>query len=41
MFSVGSPRDAITQFRTHIDKYRNRTGFKELIFEHFAWLSVQ
>lgn len=41
MFNVGSPRDAITQFRTHIDKYRNRTGFKELLFEHFAWLSVQ
>lgn len=41
MFNLGSPRDAITQFRSHIDKYRNRTGFKELIFEHFAWLSVQ
>lgn len=41
MFNVGSPRDSITQFRTHIDKYRNRVGFKELQFEHFAWLSVQ
>lgn len=41
MFNIGSPRDAITQFRTHIDKYRNRSGFKELLFEHFAWLSVQ
>lgn len=41
MFNLGSPRDAITQFRSHIDKYRNRTGYKELIFEHFAWLSVQ
>lgn len=41
MFGIGSPRDAITQFRTHIDKYRNRNGFKELLFEHFAWLSVQ
>lgn len=41
MFGIGSPRDAITQFRTHIDKYRNRNGCKDLLFEHFAWLSVQ
>lgn len=41
MFNLGSPRDAITQFRTHIEKYRNQTGFKELLFEHFAWLSAQ
>lgn len=41
MFNVGSPRDAITQFRMHIDKYRSRTGFKELLFEHYDWLSVQ
>lgn len=41
MFNIGSPRDAITQFRTHIDKYRNRVGYNDLIFEHFAWLSVQ
>lgn len=41
MFNVGSPRDAITQFRTHIDKYRSRVGFKELIFEHYDWLSIQ
>lgn len=41
MFNINSPRDAITQFRTHIEKYKNRPGFKELIFEHYAWLSVQ
>lgn len=41
MFNIGSPREAITQFRTHIDKYRNRVGVKELLFEHFAWLCVQ
>lgn len=41
MFNIGSPRDAITQFRAHIDKFRNRVGYKELLFEHFAWLSVQ
>lgn len=41
MFNLGSPRDAITQFRSHIDKYRSRVGFKELLFEHYSWLSVQ
>lgn len=41
MFKIGSPRDAIKQFRTHIDKYRTTVGYKELAFEHFAWLSVQ
>lgn len=41
MFKVGSPRDAITQFRTHIDKYRNRIGYSDLLFEHFAWLQIQ
>lgn len=40
-FVTGSPRDAITQFRTHVEKYRNRTGYKELLFEHYAWLSIQ
>lgn len=41
MFNVGSPREAITQFRIHIDKYRNRTGITDLLFEHYAWLSAQ
>lgn len=41
MFRLNAPRDAITQFKSHIERYKSRTGFKELIFEHFGWLSVQ
>ncbi|KAG7177145.1 Trafficking protein particle complex subunit 11-like [Homarus americanus] len=38
-FALNLPRDAIAQFRRHIDQFRQRTGPKELIFEHYAWLS--
>lgn len=41
MFKLNAPRDSIGHFKNHIDKFRSRTGFKELIFEHFAWLSMQ
>lgn len=41
MFKSNLPKDSITQFKVHVDKYKNRAGFKELRFEHFAWLSVQ
>ncbi|CAL4110444.1 unnamed protein product, partial [Meganyctiphanes norvegica] len=40
-FSLNLPRDAIAQFRKHIDLFRARTGPKEFIFEHYAWLSKQ
>lgn len=40
-FTLNLPRDAIAQFRRHIDLFRQRTGPKELIFEHYAWLSKQ
>ncbi|XP_042226153.1 trafficking protein particle complex subunit 11-like [Homarus americanus] len=40
-FALNLPRDAIAQFRRHIDQFRQRTGPKELIFEHYAWLSKQ
>lgn len=40
-FTLNLPRDAIAQFRRHIDLFRQRTGPKELIFEHYAWLSRQ
>ncbi|XP_069942864.1 trafficking protein particle complex subunit 11 isoform X3 [Cherax quadricarinatus] len=40
-FALNLPRDAISQFRRHIDLFRQRTGPKELIFEHYAWLSKQ
>lgn len=35
------PRDAIDHFKAHIERFRSRTGFKELLFEHYAWLSLQ
>lgn len=41
MFKLNLPRDAITQFKAHIEKYKARTGFKELLFEHFSWQSQQ
>lgn len=36
-----APRDAIGHFKAHIERFRSRSGFKELIFEHYAWLSLQ
>lgn len=41
MFKQNVPRDSITQFKAHIEKYRAMVGLKELAFEHYAWLSVQ
>jgi hypothetical protein len=41
MFALNLPRDAISQFKAHIDRFKNRMGFQELSFEHYAWLSKQ
>ncbi|XP_066143332.1 trafficking protein particle complex subunit 11 [Euwallacea fornicatus] len=41
LFTLNLPRDAISQFKTHVDKFKNRIGFQELVFEHYAWLSKQ
>ncbi|CRL02076.1 CLUMA_CG015189, isoform A [Clunio marinus] len=41
MFKLNLPRDSITQFKAHIEKYKTRTGFKELLFEHHSWMSIQ
>ncbi|EFA10428.2 Trafficking protein particle complex subunit 11-like Protein [Tribolium castaneum] len=41
MFALNLPRDAISQFKAHIDRFKNRMGFHELSFEHYAWLSKQ
>ncbi|XP_068150036.1 LOW QUALITY PROTEIN: trafficking protein particle complex subunit 11 [Drosophila tropicalis] len=41
MFKLKTPRDAISQFIIHIEKYKSRVGFKDLAFEHYAWLSTQ
>ncbi|XP_062523062.1 trafficking protein particle complex subunit 11-like [Corticium candelabrum] len=40
-FQTGQPRDAIAQFRRHIDFYRDLSGYRDLEFEHYAWLSKQ
>ncbi|KAJ8683030.1 hypothetical protein QAD02_018822 [Eretmocerus hayati] len=41
MFSLKLPKDSISQFRSHIERYKSRTGPKELMFEHYSWLSGQ
>ncbi|XP_016965597.1 trafficking protein particle complex subunit 11 [Drosophila biarmipes] len=41
MFKLKTPRDAINQFIIHVEKYKSRVGFKDLAFEHHAWLSTQ
>lgn len=41
MFKMEGPRDAISQFKSHIDKYRQKVGFPDLMFEHYAWMSHQ
>ncbi|XP_033149774.1 trafficking protein particle complex subunit 11 [Drosophila busckii] len=41
MFKLKTPRDAIKQFIIHIEKFKTRVGFKDLAFEHHAWLSTQ
>jgi tetratricopeptide (TPR) repeat protein len=40
-FQSGQPRDAIAQFRRHIDFYKDLMGYQLLAFEHYAWLSKQ
>lgn len=41
MFSLKLPKDSIAQFRSHTERFKSRTGPKELIFEHHAWMSNQ
>ncbi|XP_055376778.1 trafficking protein particle complex subunit 11 isoform X2 [Condylostylus longicornis] len=41
MFKMKIPRDSINHFISHVEKYKSRVGFKELLFEHYAWLSIQ
>lgn len=40
-FSLNLPRDAISQFRKHIEIFRPLSGSKEVAFEHHAWLAKQ
>ncbi|XP_025834501.1 trafficking protein particle complex subunit 11 isoform X2 [Agrilus planipennis] len=41
MFTLNLPRDAISQFKAHAERFKSRIGFKELAFEHYAWLCKQ
>ncbi|KAL0106721.1 hypothetical protein PUN28_015336 [Cardiocondyla obscurior] len=41
MFNLNLPKDAISQFRLHTDRFKLKTGPKELMFEHHAWMSSQ
>lgn len=41
MFSLNLPKDAISQFKGHIDRFKVRMGFADLAFEHHAWMSKQ
>ncbi|XP_054273779.1 trafficking protein particle complex subunit 11 [Macrosteles quadrilineatus] len=41
LFALNQPRDAINQFRSHVDHFRPKVGPPELIFQHYAWLAKQ
>lgn len=40
-FRLSHPREAITQFKKHIDTFKQHTKSPEYSFEHAAWLSQQ
>lgn len=41
LFALNLPRDAIGQFKMHVERFRAPIGFSGLVFEHWAWLSGQ
>ncbi|XP_063366704.1 trafficking protein particle complex subunit 11 [Cydia amplana] len=41
LFALNMARDAIAQLKTHIERYKNRIGPTELLFEHYAWIARQ
>ncbi|KAG6460755.1 hypothetical protein O3G_MSEX012193 [Manduca sexta] len=41
LFALNLPRDAIAQLKSHIERYKNRIGSTELLFEHYAWIARQ
>ncbi|CAK9810108.1 Trafficking protein particle complex subunit 11 [Anthophora plagiata] len=41
MFNLNVPKEAVSQFRHHTDRFKSWTGPKELIFEHHAWMCSQ
>ena len=40
-FQLSAPLDAISQFRKHIDYFKNKYGQSDLLFEHSAWMAKQ
>ena len=40
-FQQSTPRDAIAQFRQHVDLFKHKIGIKDLAFEHSAWMAKQ
>ena len=40
-FKLNLPRDAISQFRKHMDIFQMKVGLEELAFEHSGWQSEQ
>lgn len=41
LFALNLPRDAIAQLKSHIEKYKNRVGSTDLLFEHYGWIARQ
>ncbi|XP_054008075.1 trafficking protein particle complex subunit 11 isoform X1 [Hylaeus anthracinus] len=41
MFNLNVPKEAISQFRLYTDRFKLKTGLKELMFEHHAWMCSQ
>lgn len=40
-FELNNPREAITQFKKHVETFKQHTKAPEYAFEHAAWLSQQ
>lgn len=41
LFALNLARDAIAQLKSHIERFKNRIGSTELLFEHYAWIARQ
>lgn len=41
LFALNLPRDAIAQLKSHVERYKNRVGSTELLFEHYGWIARQ
>ncbi|XP_031844601.1 trafficking protein particle complex subunit 11 gry isoform X2 [Nomia melanderi] len=41
LFNLKFVKEAISQLRAHTDRFKSKTGPKELMFEHHAWMCSQ